>query len=313
MINLNKQFYYKNNRVQQLKGFDYTAQLQSVKKAAEKMGLTSSSISLQIKTLERDLKTTLFERKDRKMILTEDGRLLYKLSIPCIQTLDGMFERFICEKEMKNNREIKIAAHNIVISHLLPKYLLKYKNIFPDIKIEIQNLNINDALKRLLNKEIDFAFYPIKQNLNTTNFKAKKLFFYDPLLIMNKQHPLAKTKEKNITLEDLSKYDLVRIDPKLITLDLFEETVKKYKIGSNIIFENGQWEMLRYFVKNKIGLALVSTMCKDYVEDKDIIGKNLKHHFPTMDYGIITKKGTYIKPYAKNFIELIDKYYFKEN
>ncbi len=59
------QFYYKNNRLQQIRGFCNTVTYGSLAKAAKILNLTQSSISLQIKTLERDLNTSLIKRNKK--------------------------------------------------------------------------------------------------------------------------------------------------------------------------------------------------------------------------------------------------------
>ena len=77
-MQLPKQFYYKHNRLQQLKGFYYTVQAgSSISKAAAKMGLTQSTVSLQIQSLERDLNVKLFERTGKRMKITESGKILF--------------------------------------------------------------------------------------------------------------------------------------------------------------------------------------------------------------------------------------------
>ena len=77
-------FYYKKSRLQQLKGFYYTYLKGSVIKASEEMGLSASTITMQIKSLEKDLNTKFFVRKNNKLIPTEKAHLLYKMSTPII-------------------------------------------------------------------------------------------------------------------------------------------------------------------------------------------------------------------------------------
>jgi len=81
-------FYYKNNRLQQLRGFCYAAQLNNISKAAKHLGLTHSSVSLQIKTLERDLGIKLFDRNGPRLSLTKEGEKLLKLALPHIDGID---------------------------------------------------------------------------------------------------------------------------------------------------------------------------------------------------------------------------------
>jgi DNA-binding transcriptional LysR family regulator len=68
-MKLPKQFYYKINRLQQLKGLYHTVQTVSISKAAEKMRLTQSAVTLQIQSLERDLKIELFKRNKKELRL----------------------------------------------------------------------------------------------------------------------------------------------------------------------------------------------------------------------------------------------------
>ena len=76
-----KQFYYKRNRIQQLKGFYYTVQTKSISKAAKKMGLTQAAVTLQIQSLERDLGVQLFIREKQKITLTAAAKTLYAQSL----------------------------------------------------------------------------------------------------------------------------------------------------------------------------------------------------------------------------------------
>jgi len=309
-MGINKQFYYKNNRLQQLKGFYYTAQLQNIVKSAKKIGLTSSSISLQIKTLERDLKTKLFDRKNGKMILTNDGQKLYKLSAPCLQAVDGMFEQFLYNKKNEEDQIINIAAHHIAISYLLPQYLRPYMTENKSITINIHNISKTQALQRLKEDEIDIMIYPFSKIPEECVFKP--IASYDPLLIMHKDHPLSKVDEAKIELKDLAKYNFIRIDSEQIVLPMFEETLKQYGIGSNISFENGEWTMLKNFIREKMGLAMVSTICYKSEYDIDIIGKKMNKFFPIMTYGIMIKKGKFLNNATKIFIKKINPSFFEE-
>jgi LysR family cys regulon transcriptional activator len=122
---------------------------------------------------------------------------------------------------------------------------------------------------------------------------------YDPLLIINKKHPLAKKPIQE--LKDLKKFDLIRIDNGLITLPLFSEAMKSLGIKGSIEFENGNWEMLKHFVRENNVAAVVSSICLDK-NDSDLEIKNLSKFFPKMSYSIIHRRGGYLKPIIRNFI-----------
>ena len=304
---LPKQFYYKKNRIQQLKGFYYTAQLGSPSKAAKHMCLGQSTVTMQIQSLERDLSTQLFHKTRGNFKLTSDGELLYKIAVPLIQGIDGLYEQFLLYKKESETNKISIAAHHIAISYLLPQFVKKFTTRYPDINIHILNISKQEATDRIISNKIDLMVYPTDKVPEECLFKPS--FSYEPTLIMNKNHPLVE--KEDISLSDLGKYPLVRIDPELIILPFFEEAVKKYGIGSKISFENGNWEMLKHFVIHDIGLAMVSTICVDKT-DTDIVSKSMTKFFPPMNYGIMIKRGRYLNKTVTNFIKLLDKDFFTE-
>jgi LysR family cys regulon transcriptional activator len=82
-------FRYKQNRLHQLKGFCAVVETRSVSKAAGQLNLTQPTVSLQVQSLERDLRTTLFERHGPKIQVTFEGELLYELARPLVGRVDG--------------------------------------------------------------------------------------------------------------------------------------------------------------------------------------------------------------------------------
>lgn len=298
-----KQFYYKKNRLQQLKGFYYTAQLGSVTKASKKMGLTQSTVTLQIQSLERDLGTSIFQRDSGSLKLTKDGELLYTMAAYHIQSIDSIYEDFLKKKENLEPLQINIATHHIAISYLLPKYIKKFSKLYPDITIGIKNISPDQALQRVLDEEIDLMIYP---NIKPSDEFDSSIFrSFDPLLIMRNTHPLAKKDE--IELKDISNYNTVRIDEGLISLPVFEAVFKEFNFKTNIKFENANWEIIKNYVKNDIGLGFVSTICVNQ-SDTDLASFKLNKYFPTMDYSITTKKGKIFSNAVSDFIDIIRQF-----
>lgn len=294
-----KQFYYKKNCLQQLKGFCYTVQTGSISKSAKKMGLNQSTVTLQIQSLERDLKTKLFDRDKKKIKLNKDGEIFYEMISYHLNGIDSSYEEFLRRKNIQT-LQINIAAHHVAISHLLPTYIKKFQEQNVGAGIVIKNITANDAIKQLQEDEVDLILYP---NINPPGeFLSRVCLSYNPTLIMHKDHPLAK--KKDIKLQDISKYNTVRIDKKLISLPLFEEVFEEFGFKTNIEFENGNWEMVKQFVKTGIGLGFVSELylTKD---DKDLICKDLSKYFPVMEYKIITKNGKRLDFLAENFINIL--------
>lgn len=290
-------FLYKKNRQQQIKGFYYAVRFSSITEAAKAMNLTQSTVTLQIQSLERDLGRKLFKRDSKPLALTPDGEDFYKLACPLIHEFEAVVGKFLNNKKEKELQRIDIAVHHIAISYMMPQVISNLKKTHPNLKIMIRNISPTQAIKKLKDGEIDLVFYP---NLpSEPEIEQMEIISYDPVLIMNKSHPLAK---KSISsLKDLKNFDLIRIDSNLITLPFFEEVVKANNIEGSIEFENGNWEMLKHFVKANEVVAVVSEICLDK-NDGDLVIRNLGNFFPKMSYTAAVKKGSMLKPVTETML-----------
>lgn len=293
-------FLYKKNRQQQIKGFYYVARYHSISQAARAMNLTQSTVTLQIQSLERDLGFQLLKRDSKPFSLTEEGREFYQIACPLMHEFESVVERFLNNKKEKEQKSVDIAVHHIAISYLMPRIVSILKKSNPNAKVTIRNITPGDAIKRLKDGQIDLALYP--NLMNEPEIKQIEVISYDPVLIMNKKHPLAKKSIKS--LKDLKDFDLIRIDRNLITLPLFEEAIRTHGIKGSIEFENGNWEMLKNFVKENNFVAIVSTVCLDKT-DSNLAVKNLEKFFPKMSYSVAVKSGQTPKPIVQSLLDAI--------
>lgn len=299
---MNNQFYYKNNRIQQLRGFYNVVQHGSISAAAKKMNLTQSAVSQQINSLERDVNVNLLDRTAKGVKLTKAGTIFYSQSVNFIQGINDLFESFSEYISNKKLDKIRIASNHVGISYILPKYIKKYKDQNPNQKIEIYNLSIEECEEKLLNKEIDFFIYPQSEKGVKDEFEFIPIVKYNAIVLMNKENRLSK--KKKVKLEDIAKENLLRIDPHLITLPCFEELLKSHKIKSSINFINSDWEILRKYVKANLGVAMISSIILEGENKDDYVQKDLTDYFPILNYGLFLKKSNILHNNIKEIIKI---------
>ena len=126
---------YKQNRLQQLRGFCHAARTKSISKAAAKMALSQPSVSLQIKALERELGGKLFSRRGPRIELTHDGQRLLELARPLIEAIDQLDENFASLRESVERGTVNIAAGGSTIQYLLPPFVKKYTREYPQVDV----------------------------------------------------------------------------------------------------------------------------------------------------------------------------------
>jgi DNA-binding transcriptional LysR family regulator len=181
--------------------------------------------------------------------------------------------------------------------------LQKFKSDNSSVNFKIRNLSKSECVLRLLNDEIDMFIYPMSIGEVPKELDFFPIVKYQPILLVKKDHPLAK--KKNLTLADVAKFELVRIDPQLITLPAFEEIIKAHNLRTTIEFEMSDWEILKKFVKAGIGVAIISNIILEGEQEGDLIGRVLTNYFPEMTYGILIKKGKKLEGSVKEFFDLL--------
>jgi len=300
-----RQFFYKKSRIQQFTGFCTVIQTGTILEAAKKMFLDPSTISVQIKALEDDLKIKLFKRtKQHRLIPTKEGLALYKKLVPIVQNVEGILGEFLSEIKDKNNKDIRIAGHHVAISHILSKYIGQFSNDFPETKFILNNISREEAYRSLIDDEIDMAIYPIETGTEIPEeIECLKAFNYDLVLIMYKDHPLAKKPDKEITRKDIVNYNFIHMDKKMMTANTFVRLFQQLKVKNNIVMKNGSWEITKELVKQKIG---ISGMSKLYIKKEDnLVTKSITHILPDLTYCIFLKKNGFIKEKSRKFLELL--------
>lgn len=116
-----------------LRTFDAAARLKSFKKAAEELHVTPTAVSHQIKALEENLETLLFERQTRAVKLTREGELLSDTTFNVFRQLTYTVNEIVNSKEM-----LTISTTSSFASMWLIPNLDKFYDANPGIDISIQ-------------------------------------------------------------------------------------------------------------------------------------------------------------------------------
>ncbi len=298
-----KQIYYKNNLFQQLKGFCYTVQTGSMSSAAKKMGLSQGAVSLQIQSLEEKLGVRLFDRDKNKIALSREGRMFYAHAAPHIHGTEGLLGDFIQKIKQEKSQTIKIAANNVSICHILPKYIKKFEAKNSHVNFEIKNIPRDEAIKRLQNDEVDMLIYSMQLGEVPSELDFIPVVRYQPILLTKKNHPL--TKKKKATMRDIRQYKLLRLDKKFVTIPNFDEVAKNYGLQTKIEFEMANYEILKKFVREDVGIAIVSSICLEGESESGLFAQSLTEYFPRILYGILVKNGKSLHGLLKDFIEMM--------
>jgi DNA-binding transcriptional LysR family regulator len=291
---------YKQNRMQQLRGFFFTARAGSVSAAAKKMYLTQPTVSLQIQALERELEVKLFERRGPKIELTEHGRLLLDLATPLVIGVDQLHQEFQAQRNSVEWGRVIIAAGGSTIQYVLPEYVKKFVHAHPQVELKLDNVTGQEGLARLRAGEVDFAVGPLLDI--PRDLKFFPIVAYDPVLITPVDHPLAD--KKRLTLKDICRYPLILPPRHLSTWRMVELVFSEMQLGYEVALEVGGWEVIKKYVELKMGVSIVMSIC--IRGNENLAVRPVGQFFPKRTYGIVLRKGKILNRAAMNFIRIMD-------
>lgn len=292
--------HYKQNRLQQLRGFCYAARTGSISKAAERLFLSQPSVSLQIQALERELKTTLFERRGPKINLTPDGKKLYELAAAMVEAIDSLPEQFSAQRDGVEQGTLDIAAGESTILYIMPDFVKKYVSAYPGIELKLHNVTGRDGLAMLRNDEVDFAvgsMIDVPQDID-----YRPLFTYDPVLITPVDHPLAK--RKRVTIKDVAQYALILPPRHLTTWRIVDLVFEQNGLTYSVALEAGGWEVIKKYVELGMGISIVTSIC--LTGEERLARIPLARYFPKRTYGVVLRRGKFLSPAATRFLEIMD-------
>lgn len=294
-----KRFFYKQNRLKQLRAFCFTAQSCSFTRAAEQMFLSQPSISLLVKSLEKDLGSPLFQRNGPQITLTEQGNILLELALPLVEGMETLTELFYERCNNTVGGRLTVAANDAAALYLLPPYLKQFRQAYPKTELVINSVSEKTGMKRLFNGSADLLFGSL--------FDVPAEIIFVPthacsaILITALNHPLAK--QKNISISDIGKHDQILPDYYHPFRQMINRVFLQHGTDYSAALEVSDPEAIKKYVEMGIGISIVTSICLSGKEKLHTI--QLNDYFPEMNYGLIFRRGKILTPASKRFIEMV--------
>ncbi|MDQ9948232.1 MULTISPECIES: LysR family transcriptional regulator [Acinetobacter] len=188
-----------NINQEQLLMFQAVIETGSFSAAARKLGKVPSAVSMSIANLEIDLNLTLFDRKGREPIPTDEARVLYEKTSQLLIEMNQWKQH---AHALSTGLEANLTI--VIVSELLhtnwTDYICLLENRFPDLQINIVSAPQEDALQMLLDGSAQLALMFERENLdNREQFVELKREALIPVISNN--HPLAS--QNQVTYEQI--------------------------------------------------------------------------------------------------------------
>jgi len=269
-------------------------------RAAEKLYVSQSALSQQLKGIENKLEVELFYRIRKKMVLAPNGRKLLKTADQVVDLLDDA-ESEIAKLAGNNSGELKLGTHCIFCFKWLPGIMADFRKQFPNVDLEIGTSH--DPATELEQKKFDIV---VSARSLPENSYEEQLLFQDQLVcIMEKEHPLAA--QNHIRLEDFQGESLISHAEKGES-KFYELLLQPKGIEPKRFMTVGQPLAIVELVVSGLGVSVFPLWAvTSTLETGALIAKPISREGVPLTWRALFMKGNNIPNYQNEFIKMMQR------
>lgn len=288
--------------IRSIETFIKVAELGSITKAADELSYVQSTVTTQIKQLEKELGYPLFDRIGKKISLTALGEQMLHYAYEMVNVAQKAKTVPLNDTDVKGLLRVGVSESLLigVFLNILPQFKARYKNV--DLKIN--SGHTTDLLDALKQNKLDIVFIAkpksSDENLTCHYIRKENLIF-----IAGKNHPLAGKKQISIT--ELFENNFVTTEHEGICYNLLTHLAEKHNLSVNDWVEVDNIFVIAELVKKGVGLAFLPQYAVlRQIEKGDVVALDIDCE-PQIYYSqLLCHKSRWVPPYVKGLIDMVN-------
>ncbi|MCL1467041.1 LysR family transcriptional regulator [Argonema galeatum] len=241
-------------RVEQLQAFLAIAETGSFQQAARKCGVTQSTISRQIQSLETDVGLSLFHRSNQAKLTLGGERFLPRARKICQEWENATQE--LAELLAGKQPELCVAAIPSICAYNLPPVLQKFCQDYPAVQLRVTSLGSDRALKVLKDGLVDVAIVMNNRFLTASPEMIVDVLYNEPIeVLMAANHPL--TQYERVPWSEITRYPQVVFKVGYGMQRLIQDQFQRLGATMNAVLELNTLDAFRGMVRQGDAIALL--------------------------------------------------------
>jgi len=283
----------------QLHTFLEIVRLKSFSKAAQAVYRTQPAISAQVRQLETELNTSLFDRLGTRISLTAAGKVFAEYAEQILE-LRRRAQNSIQELERVPRGELVIAANEATCIYVLPRVFSEYKKQYPNVQLSVDRSYGSGVMQAVIDNQADFGItqLPVKEK----RLQLVRIHTDEIMLLLPPNHALAG--RGSVSPRDLVGTPILM--PKSGTtrsrLNVWLEPVEE---ELQISMELDSTEMIKRFVMAGLGVSfLAASHCQEDIAAKRLAVASLGPEPMARQVALIYRKDKALSRAALSFIQV---------
>ncbi|HEY9851802.1 MAG TPA: LysR family transcriptional regulator [Leptolyngbyaceae cyanobacterium] len=241
-------------RLEQLQAFLAIAETGSFQQAARKCGVTQSTISRQIQSLEADVGLSLFHRSNQAKLTLAGERFLPRARKICLEWENATQE--LAELLAGKQPELCVAAIPSICAYNLPPVLEKFCQDYPAVQLRVTSLGSDRALKVLKDGLVDLAIVMNNRFLTASPEMVVDVLYSEPIeVLMSANHPLSQY--ERVPWVEITRYPQIVFKVGYGMQRLVQEQFQRLGASMNAVLELNTLDAFRGMVRQGNAIALL--------------------------------------------------------
>ena len=161
----------------------------SLTTVARHLGITQPALSRQLRDLELRLRTPLFERTARRMVLTPAGEQLTHVARHVLAEVDAFQQQVKDGAFVVTRGRVRLATECYTAYHWLPQVLREFQSRWPSVELEIASEHTSAPIAALQQGALDLAV--VYRRSAEKRIRFEPLFDDEMVVITSPDHPFA--------------------------------------------------------------------------------------------------------------------------
>jgi DNA-binding transcriptional LysR family regulator len=289
--------------VRQLQIFCALAEELNFTRTAERVHTVQSNVTTQIKALEDELGTPLFDRLGRRVALTDAGRRFQPFALQALTAMEQGQRAMQAGSEPSG--PLRIGAPESVLTYRLPQVLRAYRKRFPHVELIFRPFSDATLGAKLETGKFDMAIQ-MSDATASSALKSMRLRTERVFLLSEPSHPLARLRV--VKPADLAGQMLLLTEGGCGYREKLDQVLALQNIRPGNITEFSSVEAIKQCVIAGMGMALLPAI---------VVARELRQHQikalhwagPSLDIStqILWHKDKWVSPAMEAFLEVMQE------
>lgn len=243
-------------------------------RAADAIFISQSSLSKQIKALEEELGTELFNRRIPGNKLTESGEIFLRYAQKVIEQHIELMEA-LGGLSSKSIARIKLAALPIMslAGYHFTSTIADFQSKYNQYDVDYLEKDQKSVLNMLNNGEVDFAIIRTDNPVLEDKYECLNLCMDEFVVACSKQHHLAN--KKLVSLSELNNENFILLEQKSMIYHICIDALHKAQLNPKVVYSNTRHNLILEMVSKNMGITLLPANIVDcYTQQLEIIKLN---------------------------------------